>query len=79
MLEVLGDLDDAAGIRRGDRVGAGSDQVGRLAPTEFGGRLGLEQVIDPGRAAAQLPFRGGQQLWPEGLACRPPFVPGAPR
>src|SRR5205823_13535795 len=58
------DLDRAARVRRGDRLRTGGEQVARLALAQRGGRLGLDQVVDARRAAAQLPLGGLEQLEP---------------
>ena len=39
-----------------------ASRLSRLARAQLGGRLGLEQVVDAGRAAAQLPLGGLHQL-----------------
>src|SRR5215210_4642184 len=61
-LTVSGDLERAARVRRGDHLGARVEQVARLALPELGGGLGLYQVVDAGRAAADLPLGGLDQL-----------------
>ena len=43
-----GDLQRAARVGRGDRVGARGEQVLGLARAQFGGRLGAGEVVDPG-------------------------------
>src|SRR4051794_2446199 len=53
---VGGDLQRAAGVARGDPLGAGVDQVARFALAQFGGRLGLDQFVDARRATADLPL-----------------------
>src|SRR5438046_2692340 len=55
-LRVRRDLDRAARVRRGYDLGAGVEQVARLAPAELGGRLRLYEVVDAGRPAADLPL-----------------------
>jgi hypothetical protein len=59
---VGGDLEDAAGVGGDDGAGAGREQALGLAAAELGGRLGLEQVVDAGRAAADLPALGLAEL-----------------
>src|ERR671911_2686564 len=55
--ELLLDLERAAGVSRSDGRGTGGVQIRRLAAAEFIGRLGLQQVVDARRSAADLPFR----------------------
>src|SRR5215216_4183861 len=62
LLGVRGDLDRAARVGRGDRRGAGGAQVRDLAAAELRGRLGLGQVVDAGRSAADLPPLGVDDL-----------------
>src|SRR3954452_12086131 len=61
-LRVRGDLDRAPRVRGHHRLGAGGQQVARLALAELGGRLGLHEVVDARRAAADLPLRGLRDL-----------------
>jgi len=65
---VVRDLQRAAGIGGGDGVGAGVEQVARLALAELGGGLGVQDVPDAGRAAAQLPLGRLAQLESRDLA-----------
>ena len=46
------ELDGAAGVGRGDDVGRGSQDRARLALSELAGGARLDEVVDPGRAAA---------------------------
>ncbi len=55
-LQMSLELGRAPGVGGGDRLGAGVKDVAGLAPPELGGRLGLEQVVEPGRSAADLPL-----------------------
>src|SRR5829696_764338 len=48
------DLDEAAGVAARVGVGAGVEHVPGLAVAEVRGRLGLDDVVDPGAAAADL-------------------------
>ena len=50
------------GVGGGDRARARGEQVAGLAAAQLGRRLGLEQVVDAGRAAADLPAVGLEQL-----------------
>ena len=54
---VRGDLQRAARVARGHDLRAGVQQVSRLARAQLGRGLGLDEVVDAGRAAAQLPLR----------------------
>src|SRR4051812_9686149 len=56
-LRMRGYLDRAARVRSHDGLGAGAEQVARLAPAEVGGGVGLHGVVDARRAAADLPLR----------------------
>ena len=51
-------------VGRDQDVGAGGDDVRRLAVAELAGRLGVEDVVDAGRAAAQLGLGDLAQLQP---------------
>src|SRR3954447_6131670 len=61
-LRMRGDLEHAAGIGGRHRLGAGVEQVLGLALAELLGGLGLHEVVDPGRAAADLPVPRLHQL-----------------
>src|SRR4051794_39357926 len=63
-LEGAPDLQRAPGIGGGDRLGTGVEQRLRLASAELRGGLRLEQVVDAGRPAADLPAVGLDQLHP---------------
>ena len=52
------------GLAAAMTCGAGRQQVVGLAAAELLGRLGLHHVVDPGRAAAQLPLGGLDELEP---------------
>src|SRR4051812_24110896 len=47
-------LEHAAGVRGNDHLGTGLEDVSRLALAELHGWLGLDHVVDAGRAAADL-------------------------
>src|SRR6478672_5339142 len=53
-LQVGRDLDQAARVGGGDHVGVQRVDRGRLAPPEIARGVGLQQVVDAGRAAADL-------------------------
>src|SRR3954470_178410 len=53
---VGGDLDRTPGVRRGHDLRAGLEQVARLAAAQLGGGVGLHEVVDAGRPAADLPI-----------------------
>src|SRR3954469_6560818 len=61
-LGVRSDLDRAAGVRGGHDLRAGIEQVARLAAAELGSGVGLHEVVDAGRAAADLPLGRVHQL-----------------
>ena len=50
----LGDLDEAAGVRARVDLRAGGQDLRRLAVAELARGLGLDDVVDPGRAAAEV-------------------------
>ena len=52
------------GLAGGDRLGARVEQVARLALAQLGRGLGLDQVVDPRRAAAELPLAGSSSSSP---------------
>ena len=52
--EGLRDLDEAARVRARVDVGAGREHVPCLAVAELAGGLRLDDVVDPGRAAAEI-------------------------
>jgi hypothetical protein len=57
-----GDLEQAAGIGADVEIGARGEHVSRLAVTERPRRVGLDEVVDPGAAAAQLLLGGLDEL-----------------
>jgi hypothetical protein len=50
-------LNDATDIAGGDQVATGLGDVGELAVAQPRGKVGLQQVVGPGGAAAQMTFR----------------------
>jgi len=52
--ERLGDLDETARVRTRVDLCAGREDVPGLAVSELAGGLGLDDVVDPGRAAAEI-------------------------
>src|SRR5699024_953169 len=52
------------GVGGVEQVGPGGQDVGRLAVAELGGRLGVEDVVDPRRAAADLRVRDLDEAHP---------------
>src|SRR3954454_24104529 len=73
-LDGRGDLHQASGGGGHQDVGAGGDDVGGLAVTELAGGLGVEDVVDPGRAAAQLGLRDLPQLEPRDRLEQPSWL-----
>ena len=58
--EAVADLEQAAGIARGDDGCAGVGDMVEFALEKFVGHFGLDEVVDAGAAAA--PHRFGQRL-----------------
>ena len=54
---VARELGDAADVAGGDEIGTGQRDVGQLALAQRRRQLRLQEVIGPGRAAAQVAFR----------------------
>ena len=61
-VEVRADLDRAARVAGGDRLGARRAQVRGLALAQLGRGGRLDEVVDPRGAAAELPLGGLAQL-----------------
>src|SRR3954466_9045017 len=61
-IHVPSDLQGAPGVAGGDRGGLGGGEVGGLALAELGRGFRLHEVVDPGRAAADLPLVRLDQL-----------------
>ena len=57
-----GDLEQAAGVRAHVDVGLGREHVRRLPLAERPRRVGLDEVVDPGAAAADLLLGRLEQL-----------------
>ena len=62
--ERLRHLDETSGIRARVRLRARSEHMSRFAVAELAGCLGLDDVVDPGRAAAEVLFCGLDDLEP---------------
>jgi len=62
--QVTGNLKGASWIAGRDSLGPRGEQVVGLAFAELPGRVGLEQVVDPRGATADLPLLGLDQLYP---------------
>jgi hypothetical protein len=62
VLELRGDLKRTPGIACRDRIGLRRKEVGGLSTPQGVGRLGLKEVVDAGRTAADLPFLGLEEL-----------------
>ncbi len=71
-LDGGGHLHQAAGVRGHQHLGAGGEDVGGLAVPELARGLGVEDVVDPGRAAAQLGLGDLPQLEAGDRAEQPP-------
>jgi len=54
---IARELGDAADIAGGDEVGPGQRDIGELALTQRRGQFRLQQIVGPGRPAAQMRFR----------------------
>src|SRR6478609_8901076 len=63
-LDRRGHLHQAAGVGGDEHLGARGHDVRGLAVTQLAGRLGVEDVVDPGRTAAQLSLVDLPQLQP---------------
>ena len=63
-LQRAAELQQAARVRRHDGVRPRRQDVSRLAPPQLVRRLGLHQVVDAGRTAAQPALRHVQHLQP---------------
>src|SRR5215213_3262776 len=63
-----GHLHQAARVGRDQEVGAGGDDVRRFAVAELAGRLRVEDVVDTGRATAELGLGDLAKLHPRDLA-----------
>jgi hypothetical protein len=59
-----GELSDAADIAGGDYIGLSLGDIGELAFAQLAGDFRLQQVVSPGRAAAQVPLRHVEHLEP---------------
>ena len=69
----------AAGVGGDQQVGPGGEHVGGLAVAQLGRRLGLDQVVDAGRAAADLGLGDLAQLQAgDGRAAPRGAGPGCP-
>ncbi len=68
--ERLRELHETAGVRARDGLRPGREDVGRLAVAELAGRVGLDDVVDPGGAAAQVLLRRLDYLEPRNPAQR---------
>ena len=62
LLDLAGDLEDAADVAGGDDLGAGGRDVVHLAAAEPLRHLGLGEVVGPRRAAADLALLERDQL-----------------
>lgn len=61
-LGAAADLHDAADISGGDHVGHRLENIRDFARLEFARDLRLEEIISPGRAAADMPLRHGDDV-----------------
>ena len=62
LLELGANLQQASGVARRDGFGTGREDVACFACAERMRRLGLDQVLDTRRPAAEGPFRNFEQL-----------------
>src|SRR5262245_41241146 len=62
LAQVPADLENAADVAGEDNLGAGLQDVAKLALPQPLGHLGLGQIVAPRRAAAYLALRQGDQL-----------------